>query len=91
MQLFLFVRLIFIVLSIASFTLIFPIATAVLSGEFSVLPGFIIPLFFTLATDKIFNAERFLVRRDCLGVHKLVGRSSSDSDKKRAELYRRFF
>ena len=49
MQLFLFVRLIFIVLSIASFTLAFPIATAVLSGEFSVLQGFIIPLFLTLA------------------------------------------
>lgn len=49
MQLFLFVRLIFIVLSIASFTLVFPIATAVLSGEFSVLRGFIIPLFLTLA------------------------------------------
>lgn len=48
MQLFLFVRLIFIVLSIASFTLIFPVATAVLYGEFSALPGFIIPFFLTL-------------------------------------------
>ncbi len=49
MQLFLFVRLIFIVLSIASLTLVFPAATAVFYGEFSVLPGFIIPFALTLA------------------------------------------
>lgn len=48
MQIFLFIRLIFIILSIAALSFVFPVAAAVCFGEFSVLPCFLFPGILTI-------------------------------------------
>lgn len=48
MQIFLFIRLIFIILSIAAISFVFPVVAAVCFGEFSVLPCFLIPGLLTI-------------------------------------------
>ena len=47
-QIFVFARLIFIVLSIVGLSLVIPITVALFYGEFSVIPGFALPLLFSL-------------------------------------------
>lgn len=49
MEIFLFVRLIFLILSVATASFVFPVATALCYGEFSVLPSFLVPGAITLA------------------------------------------
>lgn len=53
-QIFVFARLIFIVLSIVGLSLIVPILTALSCGEFSVIPSFALPLAFSLVVGLIF-------------------------------------
>lgn len=49
MEVFLFIRLIFLILSVAASSFVFPVATALCYGEFSVLPAFLVPCLVTLA------------------------------------------
>lgn len=49
MEIFLFIRLIFLILSVAAVSFVFPVATALCYGEFSVLPAFLVPGIATLA------------------------------------------
>ncbi|MBP3772340.1 MAG: TrkH family potassium uptake protein [Treponema sp.] len=53
-QIFVFARLIFIVLSIVGLSLIVPILTALSCGEFSVIPSFALPLAVSLVVGLIF-------------------------------------
>ncbi len=53
-QIFVFARLIFIVLSIVGLTLSIPLVTALSCGEFSVIPSFALPLAFSLVVGLIF-------------------------------------
>ena len=53
-QIFVFARLIFIVLSIVGLSLIVPILTALFWGEFSVIPSFALPLAVSLVVGLIF-------------------------------------
>lgn len=67
-QIFVFARLIFIVLSIVGLSLGIPIATALACGEFSVIPSFAIPLVISLVVGAIFyfagkkTAVKFSIR-----------------------------
>lgn len=49
MEIFLFIRLIFLILSVAAASFVFPVVTAFCYGEFSVLPAFLVPGIATLA------------------------------------------
>ncbi|MBQ4378040.1 MAG: TrkH family potassium uptake protein [Treponema sp.] len=54
MQIFVFARLIFIILSIVGLSLAFPILTAFIEGEFSVIQSFAIPLFVSVSAGAFF-------------------------------------
>lgn len=54
MQIFVFARLIFIILAIVGFSLILPIITALSCGEISVIPSFAIPLLSSLLIGAFF-------------------------------------
>lgn len=54
MQIFVFARLIFIILAIVGFSLILPIFTALFCGEISVIPSFALPLLSSLVLGAVF-------------------------------------